>query len=131
MIRGVRGAIQVSVNQRQAILSASEELLKALIESNQLESKDVSAVFFTVTPDLTAAFPAGVRVNLGWDQVPFLCGQEIPVEGSMERIIRVMILFETELSQEQIRHQYPGSATSLRPDLNAKSRTRKEPGGLP
>ncbi|MCI0413382.1 chorismate mutase [bacterium] len=117
MIRGVRGAIQVTENEREYIIGAAEELMNALIDSNRIRKEDVSAVFFTVTPELNAAFPAGVRAKLGWDLVPFLCGLEIPVSGALERILRVLILFETDREQEEIRHQYLGGAASLRPDL--------------
>ncbi len=117
MIRGVRGAIQVSINEKQAIVAAAEELMLALIDSNQIQRENVSTVFFTVTPDLNAAFPAAVRTKLGWELVPFLCGQEIPVEGALERVLRVLVLFETNAAQEDVRHQYLGNAASLRPDL--------------
>jgi chorismate mutase len=127
MIRGVRGAIQVPENERRSIVSAAEALMNALIASNQIRKEAVSAVFFTVTPELNAAFPAAVRTSLGWDLVPFLCGLEIPVSGTLERILRVLILFETERDQDEIRHQYLGGAASLRPDLNdLPQRTRKE-----
>lgn len=117
MIRGVRGAIQVGANEEQAIVSAAEALMTALIAANQISRGKVSAVFFTVTQDLDAAFPAAVRSRLGWQMVPFLCGQEIPVPGALERILRVLVLFDTDASQEELRHRYLGGASSLRPDL--------------
>ncbi len=117
MIRGVRGAIQAPSNDSGPILQCAEVLMKALIETNGIHSADVAAVFFTVTRDLDAVFPAGVRSRLGWELVPFLCGQEIPVPGSLERVLRVLILFETGRLQEEIQHQYLGAAESLRPDL--------------
>jgi len=117
MIRGIRGAIQVSENEPLAIVSAADALMTALIAANQILRANVSAVFFTVTPDLNAAFPAAVRTKLKWTMVPFLCGQEIPVKGALERVLRVLILVETDLSQEQIQHIYLGGAASLRPDL--------------
>ena len=117
MIRGIRGAIQVSENEGLSIVSAADALMTSLIAANQILRANVSAVFFTVTPDLNAAFPAAVRANLGWQTVPFLCGQEIPVAGALERVLRVLILVETDLGQEQIQHIYLGGAASLRPDL--------------
>jgi chorismate mutase len=77
-------------------------------------------VFFTVTGDLNAAFPAEVRSRIGWSWVPFLCAQEIPVPGSLERVLRVLVLFESELRLEEVQHQYLGAAEILRPDLNNK-----------
>ena len=120
MMRGIRGAIQVARNDRDSILDSAKELMSALIHSNGVKEQHVSAVFFTVTPDLTAAFPAGVRMAIGWNLVPFLCSQEIPVPGSMERVLRALILLETDLSQEQIHHCYLGETASLRPDLTNK-----------
>ena len=119
MIRGVRGAIQVPQNEKGSIIASAEELMHALIESNQIRKENVSAVFFTVTPELNAAFPAAVRSSLGWGMVPFLCGLEIPVSGALERVLRVLILFETDRDQDAIRHQYLGGAKSLRPDLKS------------
>lgn len=117
MLRGVRGAIQVERNDAKVIEQAAEKLMVALIEANGIEKSNVSAVIFTLTPDLNAAFPAVVRNRIHWELVPFLCSQEIQVSGAMERVIRVLVLFETDLNQENIRHQYLGTAEKLRPDL--------------
>ncbi len=117
MIHGVRGAVQASRNDPSAILQAAEEVMRALIEANGIRQESVASVFFTVTRDLDAAFPAEVRSKIGWDLVPFLCGLEIPVPKSMERVIRVLVLFETALGQSEMRHQYLGVTRALRPDL--------------
>jgi len=120
MLRGIRGAIAVKRNDSESIISSAETLMRAIIESNGIHREEVSAVFFTVTPDLDAAFPAAVRSRIGWDLVPFLCGQEIPVEGALPGILRVLVLWETALGQEEIHHRYLGAAAALRPDLNKK-----------
>src|SRR5262245_56228677 len=110
MLRGIRGAIEVTDNSRDAILDAAETLMNGLVKSNRIRSELVSSVFFTVTPDLNACFFAEVRTRIGWQWVPFLCGQEIPVPNSMERILRVLILLDTEQSQQEVEHLYLGSA---------------------
>lgn len=120
MLRGARGAIQIESNTRESILDGALKLVLALVEENGISSENVSSVLFTVTPDLNAAFPAEVRTQIGWNLVPFLCGQEIPVPGSLQRLVRILILFETDRSQNQIRHLYLGEAASLRPDLKLK-----------
>jgi len=125
MLRGIRGAIQIETNETATIISAAEILMRKLIEANGVTAQSVSAVFFTVTPDLNAAFPAAVRSRIGWDLVPFLCGQEIPVERSLQRILRVLVLCETERDQEQIEHQYLGAAAALRPDLTQSHKGAK------
>jgi chorismate mutase len=121
MLRGIRGAIQVEDNTGEDILKASIVLMQRLIEANNVQAKNVAAEFFTVTSDLNAAFPAEVRKHLGWNSVPFLCSQEIPVPESMQKILRVLVLFETTLEQDQIRHQYLGATVALRPDLESAS----------
>lgn len=121
MLRGIRGAIQVEDNTGEDILKASIVLMHRLIEANNVQAKNVAAVFFTVTSDLNAAFPAEVRKHLGWSSVPFLCSQEIPVPESMQKILRVLVLFETMLEQDEIRHQYLGATAALRPDLESAS----------
>jgi chorismate mutase len=121
MLRGIRGAIQVEDNTGEDILKASIVLMQRLIEANKVQAKNVAAVFFTVTSDLNAAFPAEVRKHLGWNSVPFLCSQEIPVPESMQKILRVLVLFETTLEQDEIRHQYIGATAALRPDLESAS----------
>ena len=120
MQRGVRGAIQVEANDRASILAAAERLMRAVIENNRLQAEQAAAVFFTVTADLNAVFPAEIRSRIGWSLVPFLCAQEIPVPGSMSGILRVLVLFETAMRQEEICHQYLGAAQALRPDLKDK-----------
>jgi chorismate mutase len=117
MTRGARGAIQAVENSRESILQSAFQLMQILINANGIHSENVCSVLFTVTPDLNAAFPAEVRKELGWNLVPFLCGQEIAVPDTLARLIRVLVLFETEKTQQEIRHQYIGAAASLRPDL--------------
>lgn len=114
--RAVRGAITVRDNSSEEIDRATLELLSKVIELNDIE--DIISVIFTMTPDLNAEFPAkSARVHLGWDDVPMVCASEIPVPGSIERCIRVMITFNTLKNRDEIRHVYLREARSLRPDL--------------
>lgn len=117
--RGIRGAINVAENNADAILHATRNLLKNILRMNPLlDSKDIASVFFTLTPDLTAAFPALAARQMGWVDVPLLCYQEIAVNDSLPMILRVLVLWNTELHQTDIRHVYMGKAVALRPDLN-------------
>lgn len=117
-IRGVRGATVVERDEREAILSATRELLEALVDANRdVSPADLASAFFTVTPDLKSAHPAQAARELGWEQVPLLCAQEIPVPGSMPRCIRVLLHWNTDLTQDQVRHVYLKDAARLRPDL--------------
>ncbi|MBN2548574.1 MAG: chorismate mutase [Anaerolineales bacterium] len=119
-VRGVRGANAAESDTPQAILEATRLLLQAMLAANPgLQTGDLAAAFFTLTPDLSAAHPAAAARALGWSEVPLICAQEIPVPGSLERCIRVLLLWNTELPQSAVRHVYLGQAASLRPDLSS------------
>lgn len=118
-VRGVRGATVSESDTPAAILSATRELLLAIIEANPaLRPADLASVIFTVTDDLGAAYPAQAARELGWDQVPLLCTREIPVPGGLTRCIRALLHWNTGLNQSAIRHVYLGGAAILRPDLS-------------
>ena len=121
--RGVRGATTVEANSVAELLGATRQLLVQMVTANDIESADVASVFFTATPDLTAAFPAQAARDLGWHQVPLLDAQEILVPGSLTRCVRVLVHWNTSKSQEEVRHIYLGEAVRLRPDLQ-ESRDR-------
>ncbi|MEW6063633.1 MAG: chorismate mutase [Bacillota bacterium] len=116
-VRGIRGAITVERNDRQEIVEATQELVKTIIESNQLSTEDICSAFFTVTPDLNAEFPAKAARALGWDYVPLLCAQELDVAGAIARCVRVLVHVNTTKSQREIKHVYLREAANLRPDL--------------
>ncbi|HSF80217.1 MAG TPA: chorismate mutase [Anaerolineales bacterium] len=117
-VRGVRGAITCEVDTPDAILSATRKLLEAILAANlQLQPEDLASALFTVTDDLTSAYPARAARELGWDQVPLLCTREIPVPTGLPRCIRILLHWNTNLPQSAIRHVYLGEAAVLRPDL--------------
>jgi len=119
-VRGVRGAIDVPVDQPEEILRATSTLLKALLEANPaLQLQDLASVIFTVTPDLSSLYPAKAARELGWDEVPLLCACEIPIPGGLPRIVRVLAHWNTEIPQGSIKHVYLGEAVGLRPDLTS------------
>ncbi|MBT2639100.1 chorismate mutase [Bacillus sp. ISL-39] len=118
MIRGVRGAITVNENDEQEIITAAERLLKETVAANDITPDDVASIFISATDDVDAAFPARALRNLdGWTYVPVMCMQELSVPGSLQKCIRVMIHFNTEKPQEEIKHIYLEGAAGLRPDL--------------
>jgi len=115
-VRGVRGATTVRANDAKAIFDATAELLRVLTELNGLRPDDIGYVWFTVTRDLDAAFPAdAARAGLGWADVPLICGREIPVPGALDMCIRVLIAWNTAKAQKEIRHAFLRGAKSLRP----------------
>ena len=116
--RGVRGATTVEENSRDAILMATRQLLGLMIRRNGIESKDVASALFTVTKDIDAEFPALAARQLGWIEVPLLCGYEISVQDSLPLCIRVLLHWNTEKTQDDVHHVYIHKAVKLRPDLS-------------
>lgn len=112
-MRAIRGAITVDENSREAIAEGTQVLLGELARRNGLRPDEVVSLFFTLTPDLDADFPARAARSVGWD-VPMLDMQELPVPGSVCRCIRVLLHVERSGT---VRHAYLRGARSLRPDL--------------
>jgi chorismate mutase len=117
-VRGLRGATTVSCNSVAAITQAVNELLDVLITKNQIVPTDITSVFFSVTSDLDALFPAAIaRQRPGWEYIPLLDVQHLDVANSLERCIRILIHFNTPLPQQALRPIYLQRAVRLRPDL--------------
>ncbi len=115
-LHGIRGATTVAHNEPEEILSATDELLRALIEANELQPDDIVSALFTVTRDLDAAFPARAAEEFGWNIVALLHATEIPVPGSLPRCIRLLVHAYTVRTRAEIKHCYLRGATVLRPD---------------
>ena len=101
-------------NTKEAIIAASKELLQRMIKANEVQISDVACILFTTTPDLNAAFPAAAARELGWIQIPLLCGHEMDVPGSLPRCLRILMLFNTNKRSADIVHVYLGGAEILR-----------------
>ncbi len=114
--RGVRGAIVVKENTRDAIFEATAELLKDVLSKNSIPTEEIVSIFLTATSDINADFPAYAARQIGLTSVPLLCAREIDVPGSMESVIRILIHFNTEKKQSEIKNRYLGEARKLRPD---------------
>lgn len=115
-IRGLRGAITVSKNTKEDILSATKELLQKMLKENNLEIEDIASIIFSTTPDLNAEFPAFAARQLGMDYTPLLCMHEIDVPGSLKKCIRILMHINTAKTQKEMRAIYLKEAASLRPD---------------
>ena len=114
----VRGAAQAEANEAGAILAATEELMRELLDRNDLAPEAMVSCLFTTTDDLDAEFPAVAARNLGLDSVPLLCGREIAVPGAMPRVIRVMVHYYAPIDHTPA-HVYLGATQELRSDLHA------------
>jgi len=116
-MRGIRGATQVSENTVPAIEDAVIEMCQEICRRNRIKPPEIVWAIFTVTHDLDADFPARAARVGGWNAVPMICSQEIPVPGSMPRVIRVLLHVDSEGPRN---HVYLRGAEALRPDLNQK-----------
>jgi chorismate mutase len=121
ILRGIRGATTVEEDTPQAILEATEELVREIVASNAIDSEAVASALFTVTPDLRAEFPAAAARRMGWTMVPLLNFTEIGVPGRLEKCIRVLVHVNTDRAQNEMVHVYLRRAVSLRPDLVSRS----------
>ncbi len=120
MCRGVRGATVIEENTREAILAGTRELLQRMIDANGIDPADVASVTFTTTRDLNAEFPAVAARELGWYDQALLCGHEMDVPDALDKVVRVLIHWNTTKGPREIQHIYINGAESLRPDRQKK-----------
>ena len=124
--RGIRGATTIETDTKESVLPATRELLDAILASNpDLKTDDIASALFTVTGDIASAYPALAARQMGWDLVPMMCAREIPVKGSLPLCIRVLIHWNTNKQQSEIKHVYLRNAVQLRPDLVAVEKVDK------
>ncbi|TDD85514.1 chorismate mutase [Actinomadura rubrisoli] len=116
-VRAVRGATQIDADDREQILEATTELVSEVMSRNGLSTDDVISVVFTVTPDLTAEFPALAARKLGFHDVPLLCATEIGVPRALPRVIRLMAHIDTDRPRSEVQHVYLRGAAALRLDI--------------
>lgn len=118
--RGIRGAITVKKNEKDAIVFATEMLLEKIISVNKIKVEDIASVIFSVTKDLTKEFPAIAAREMGWLYTPLMCTNEIDIEGSLKKCIRVMMIVNSDKPQGKMKHIYLDEAQKLRPDLSTE-----------
>jgi chorismate mutase len=114
----VRGAIKARANDPEAVIEATEELIRELMGRNDLDPERMVSCIFTATHDLNAEFPAVAARNLGLESVPLLCVQEIDVPGAMPSVIRSLVHYYAP-GEHTPTHTYIGAAQKLRSDLHA------------
>jgi chorismate mutase len=129
-VRGIRGATTVDIDSAAEIVAATRELLGELIAQNGIVADDVAGAWFTTTVDLRTEFPAVAARQLGWVDVPLICGHEMNVPAanprSIPRCVRAMILLNTDKPQSAIRHVYLRGARAIKEELD-----RARAGDLP
>ena len=121
-VRGIRGAITAEANTAEAIVEATETLLLELVSLNDLDIDEVAFAYLTTTTDLDAEFPALAARRLGWVGVPLLCGNDMIVPGpnprSVPKCIRILLLYNTDRAQSEMKSAYLRGAQAIRADLD-------------
>jgi len=122
-VRGIRGATTATANTPEAIIEATDELLRELTRANELDTSEVCFAFFTTTHDLTAEFPAYAARRLGWVDVPLLCSHDmdvrLPNPRGVPMCIRILLLYNTESPQSAMRAVYLRGAQAIKADLDS------------
>ena len=117
-LHALRGAITVERNEVDAILDATRELMRELMDRNGIDPDQMVSCIFSCTVDLDAEFPAVAARDLGLDRVPLLCTREIDVPGALQRVIRVLLHYYGD-GDHEAQHVYLRDAKVLREDLEA------------
>ena len=116
-VRAVRGATQLDEDDREHMLDRVAEMVRDVMAANGLGVNDFISVIFTATSDLHSEFPAYAARRLGFGEIPLICARELEIEGSMQRVVRMMAHVETDLPRSEITHVYLHGAANLRRDL--------------
>lgn len=122
MIRAIRGATTAAMNTKEEIFSASQEMIEKIIADNDIDVSDISDIIFTVTPDITAAFPAAAVRRMGIADVPLLDMAAPNINDALKMCIRVMVHINTDKSNSELHHVYLRGAKVLRPDIGSKGK---------
>jgi len=116
-VRAVRGATQLETDEREHLLARVAEMVRDVMEANELSLDDFISIIFTSTSDLNSEFPAYAARQLGFHDVPLICARELEIDGSMPRVVRMMAHVESHLTRAEITHVYLHGAAALRRDL--------------
>ncbi len=113
----IRGAISVEANTKKDILEATKEIMQSLMQVNNLKKEDLISIITTTTDDLTKVYPGKALREIGYNLTPILCMQEMKVEMSSQKMIRLLVYSDGNMDKSQVKHQYLRNAKKLRPDL--------------
>ncbi|HAC32743.1 MAG TPA: chorismate mutase [Treponema sp.] len=116
---GIRGATGAE-NTKESVIQNVGQMFSQLAEENNLKSEDIVSIQFTITADLNQMNPAAAlrRGNPPIDvsRVPLFCSQEPQIEGSPEKMIRVLITTYLE-DDAKVVPVYINGGEKLRPDF--------------
>ena len=113
----IRGATTIKKDSEEEIIRGTFVLLEKIISLNSLRSDKITAIFFSCTKDITAAYPAKAARDMGLTDIPLLCFQDMYVEGSIEKCIRLCVFYDGKIDKKHIKHVFLNDAKQLRPEL--------------
>ncbi|SKA83178.1 chorismate mutase [Caloramator quimbayensis] len=113
----IRGATTIENDNKEDVLSCTEDLLKKIIDANDIKIENIISIIFSCTRDITSAYPAEAARNMGIVRAGLMCLQEMYVEKSLEKCIRVLMFVDKDIKQEEAKHIYINGAKDLRKDL--------------
>lgn len=113
----IRGATTVDENTSVDILSATKELILEIEKLNSINRENVVSIIFSSTKDIDKVYPARAARSIGYINTGLMCFNEMYVENSLEKCIRVMMFYNSKLKQKDVKHVYLKGAKILRPDL--------------
>jgi chorismate mutase len=116
-LRALRGAILCREDSKEEVTERSAQLLREMIDRNEIKPEDIVDIIFTATEDITAEFPAAAARHIGLTHVPLLCARELGIENAPGKCIRVLMHFYTRKHPHELRHPYLEGARQLRTDL--------------
>ena len=116
---GLRGASGAE-NTAESITKGVCDMCASLFKLNNIASKDVVSIQFTMTADLDAKNPASA-LRCGQNEIDvsacaLFCSQEASVRGMAKGMIRVLVTAYMD-EGASVRHVYINGAETLRPDL--------------
>lgn len=114
----IRGAVSPVENTQAEISEKTTELVKQIIEKNNLRQNRIIAIVLSNTSDINAYYPATALRLSGITDAPLFSAAEPDIEGSMPKTVRVMILAAFTLVSPEIKHIYLGNAAALRRDIS-------------
>lgn len=116
MIKAIRGATTAEEDTKEEIINKTKELLEKILIKNNLKKENIVYIFFTMTKDLKSVFPAVAAREMGFNDIALMCAQELDIDNSLEKCIRIMMLIEID-QEIEIKHIYLHNAIKLREDL--------------
>ena len=118
---GIRGATGCE-NTKESISKNVLEMCSRLFSENKISAESIVSVQFTSTKDLTAMNPAaalrrGGDCGIDVSKVPLFCSQEPEIDGSPEKMIRVLVTAYLP-SGAEVKPVYINGGEKLRPDFS-------------